>query len=451
MKSLFIVLCLCMGFMGTAQVFNYNGSIEATGAFSNEDRLPFWFYTNTNTALNPETNISGTAGFQATYSFENSILEAGIAGFYRDGDPDELQRRDMFISYRNNWLKATLGARKQELSRNGLSASGNNFLWSQNARPLPGLLVEASQPLRLTQTFALDWGIAHYQLNDDRYVENTRVHYKRLGLITTFNKDHQMTIGIQHVAQWGGTSPVYGEFPEGFDTFLDVFTARRRDITLNGSTFENAVGNHLGTYLFEYGWNTTIGQWVFYHEHPFEDGSGARWNNLPDGVWGLSYEPANTKWIKAVLYEHTTTTNQSKGRGESAIDNYFANNLYRSGWSYEQTTIGFPFIIYDENIPVTENTSPLANNRVNVHHLGVSGAFKNWEWMLRSSYASQLGNFRAPIEPAIKNWHNALSLSYATNQYGTFTALGAVDASNTFPTVVGGGLSYRYTFSSNEP
>ncbi|MAP55572.1 capsule assembly Wzi family protein [Altibacter sp.] len=451
MKSHLIVLFLLLGGIGIAQELDYNGSIEATGAFSNEEELPFWFYTNTNTALNAETNISGTASFQAVYSFENSSIGAGVAAFYRDGVSDAFQRRDMYVSFENSFLKATLGAKKREAARNGLSTTHENFLWSQNARPLPGIRLEANDPIRLSNTFALDWGIAHYQLNDDRYVQDTRVHYKRLGLITSITERNTITARIQHVAQWGGTSPVYGDFPDGLDTFFDVFIAKKRTITVNGTQLNNAVGNHLGTYYLEFERSLDRGTFTVYHEHPFEDGSGTRWANFPDGIWGVMYTTKAQGWISSILYEYVDTSDQSGDTGDSAVDNYFTNNLYRSGWSYDQTTIGFPFIIYDPTIPVTETTSPLRNNRVKVHHLGVAGAYKNFDWMIKSSYATLLGNYRAPIDPPVKNWYNSITLTYNTQRFGSFILQGGLDRSNTLPTVVGGGLTYRYRFSSQKP
>ena len=104
----------------------------------------------------------------------------------------EVVRIEEFLTFQfeNSWLLATVGSKKQKEMLDGLSATNQNFLCSGNARPLPGILLEANNPLKISNTFGLDWGIGHYELNDNRFVNGTHVHYKRLALITTFNENH---------------------------------------------------------------------------------------------------------------------------------------------------------------------------------------------------------------------------------------------------------------------
>lgn len=439
----FLFFCVQIGF---GQQLHFEGEAEVFGLVSNEETLPFWLYTNTSTAVAPETNFSGTLGAKLVYAYENVIIEAGATGFYRNGVADEVQRRDWYASFQNTWLRATLGAKERATVLYGLSTTNKNILWSQNARPLPGLILEANDPLKISETFAVDWGIAHYSLNDDRFVDNTRIHYKRLGLITTFNERNKLTVQLQHFAQWGGTSPVEGELPSDFEAFFDVFLAKKRPLVTQDIIYNNALGNHLGSFLLEYELKTTIGTVSLFHEHIFEDGSGTRWANFPDGVWGLFYQPTNGKFINAVLYEYVDTAKQSGIGGGSGIDNYFSNNLYRSGWTYERNIIGVPFILADPDLLITDSTNPIFNNRLKAHHIGVSGHFKGVAWMVKTSFVSNLGTYRVPFEPTMRNVHNYASAAYTTQKFGTFTILGGLDFSNYGNTNVGGGLGYSYSF-----
>ena len=183
-----------------------------------------------------------------------------------------------------------------------------------------------------------------------------------------------------------------------------------------------------------------------YYDHPFEDRSGLRFANFPDGVWGVFYTPENKKIISNFLYEYIDTSDQSGNTSISGFDNYFSNNLYRSGWTYEGNIIGLPFIMTDKDIVINDITSPIVSNRVRLHHIGVSGSFKKIEWMLKTTFSKNLGTYNIPFTPTLENWYNYVSFSYATNLYGTFILIGGVDISNLNDTIVGGGLSYSYSF-----
>ena len=440
---LFFLVCLQLGY---GQQIKLEGQTEILGFVSSEETLPFWMYNNTSTAVGSETNFSVQLGAKASYSHENTKFEIGVLGLYRDGMPEEIQRRDLYASFQNSWLKATLGSKKRDDLLHGLSTTNKNILWSHNARPLPGLILEANTPIKISKTFAIDWGIAHYNLNDDRFINNTRVHYKRLGLITTFNEKNKLTVQLQHFAQWGGTSPIEGDLPNDFEAFFDVFLAKKRPLILGGVTYENALGNHLGSYLLDYEVTTGVGNFSIYHEHPFEDGSGAGWTNFPDGVWGVFYQPVNQKIVSSLLYEYVDTANQSGTGANSGIDNYFSNNLYRSGWTYERNIIGVPFILADPTLVITESNGPIFNNRIKAHHLGVTGHFSGVDWMLKTSFVTNLGTFRIPFEPTLRNTHNYASATYATETYGSFSVIGGLDFSNIGQTVAGAGIGYMYAF-----
>lgn len=447
MKKLLPVLFFSLTLFAYSQKIEVEGGVSATGLFSSNDQNPFWLYTNSDASIGTETNFSTTPHIKATYAFENASLEAGIAYYYRDGVEDNFQRRDLYLQYKNNWFKATLGSKRQVEVFDGLSATNKNFLWSGNARPLPGLVIEANDPIKISETFSVDWGIGHYSLNDDRYVDDVRVHYKRLGLTVTLNDNNRFTGRLQHFAQWAGTSPDFGALPNDFNAFVDVFFAKKASEETVSGEVQNALGNHLGSYFFQYDLKIDIGTFAAYHEHPFEDGSGTRFANFPDGVWGIHFAPANNSLISKVLYEYIDTSDQSGDTDVSGgADGYFGNNLYRSGWTYEDRVIGLPFILLDPDVVLNMDTSKFTNNRSKVHHLGISGSIKKFDWKLKSTYATFLGTFRRPFQPKINRWSNYASVQYATETYGTFSVFAGADTGNIGNSIAGGGLTYSYQF-----
>ena len=67
------------------------------------------------------------------------------------------------------------------------------------------------------------------------------------------------------------------------------------------------------------------------------------------------------------------TKNQSKNTPTTdGIDNYFNNNLYRSGWTYENRVLGVPFITLDPE------RFRISNNKILVHHFGLTGTAFNY-------------------------------------------------------------------------
>ncbi|MEM7185268.1 MAG: capsule assembly Wzi family protein [Bacteroidota bacterium] len=443
---LFIFCFTGIGSQTFAQSVEWEGGLSAAGLFSSEETNPFWMMMNTDRKYGAETQFAGLAEVTGTYAIStNASLEAGVGLYYRDGVEDEFQRRELYLQFRNTWLKATLGSQAAPRVAGDLSATNKNFLMSGNARPLGGIMLEANEPIWVSETFAIDWGLGHYQLNDDRFVDDVRVHYKRLGLLIRFNEQHKLRAQIQHYAQWAGTSPVFGELPSDFEAFIDVFIARKAPEIDQEGEILNAVGNHLGTFLLDYEFKTSIGQFSVYHEHPFEDGSGTRWANFPDGVWGVYFQPNNSRFLEAVLYEYIDTNDQSAS-DVSGVDNYFRNNVYRSGWSYEGAVIGLPFILIDNSFAVTDTNSPIVSNRVQAHHFGLKGRVKKVDWLLKSSVVSQLGSYSTPFVPELNFWHNYLSLMYDTEKYGVVSLFTAVDSGSAIDTNFGGGVAYQYRF-----
>ena len=446
MKYLFLCIAMVYASSAYSQGFDYEAAVEASGYVSSENELPFWMYTNASRALGQTSSFSSTAGTIASYSFnENSALYAGASAYYRNDVQNEFQRKELYIEFKNRWLAITAGAKQTEEVAQELSSTNKNFLWSQNSRPLPGVQIGTSAPLRLNTIFSIEGAVAHYQLNDARYVANTRLHYKYLTVLARINEHNSITAKIQHVAQWAGTSPQFGELPNDLSAFVDVFFAKEAQESGETGEVANAVGNHIGTYLLDYELKAGFGALSLYHEHPFEDGSGTRLANFPDGVWGAYYQPTNRSLVSGVLYEYTTTKDQSGAFGVGQ-DNYFGNRIYRSGYSYEGVIIGFPFIQNDPSLELDENTIAIVSNRVSVHHVGVAGTFKGIQWKYKSSFAQSFGRFINPFPEVITTSHHFLEAAYTTNAFGTFTVVMGLDTSNLTDTVYGGGIQYRYNF-----
>lgn len=427
-----------------AQKIEVETTISGSGFVSADDKLPFWLSANTNGAVLEETDYLGTASSKATFAIsEKSTIEVGAGLFLRNGTEDELQRDELYLQYSNTWLSATLGSKRVDDKFEGLSVVANDFFQSGNTRALPGILLEASEPIKLSEKFEVDWAIAHYSLNDDRYVTDARIHYKRFHLFWNLNNKSYFKGGVTHYAQWGGTSPETGRQPDDFSAFIDIFFAKQGGNEASETDQDNVLGNHLGSFDLEYTYEPSFGKYSFYHQHPFEDGSGTRLKNFPDGIWGFNFKFNSNDYsgfFQGLVVEYIHTSDQSGRGGVSGSDNYFNSGVYRSGFTYEGRSIGLPFIYFNEEGLRT------ANSRVQGFNIGASASHKQWSYVLKTSIIKNLGTYRDPIEPNENAIYNSLGISYAMETYGILSMQLGYDHSNRQDDVYGGRLQYSYSF-----
>lgn len=377
----------------------YTGKVTAEGYYTTGEELPFWMYHNKRGRISEDTNLAGWISGKAVYNFgAASSLEAGAGVLYQDGIGDNVFLDEAYLQFRNNWLQITGGRKQREELYNGLSATNENILWSLNARPLPGLQIGTTRPIMVFPKAGVGFeaSLEEYVLEKDRHVSNARVHHKSFHLVYQPNEEWRIRAGIQHFAQWGGDSKTTGPQPEGFSDYIKVFSGREGGENAVGGDQVNVLGNHLGSYeLFV---KRSFPDWCleFIYNHIFEDGSGSRYANFPDGRYGFYVNIKNKeRLINSFIYELYYTKNQSvNSTGPHKNDTYFNNYLtYRSGWTYHQRILGAPFFKYD---PV-ENR--IENNRFVAHHLGFSGNIGEFPYKLLASYARNGGTVERAYSP----------------------------------------------------
>lgn len=438
----FVFFLFFSSLISAQESIEITGSSEAITALSSEE-LPFWFYTNRNGFLNENSSFGISAFAKAKYDLNQAHqFELGIGGYLRNGFNTNAQRSDLYINYTNNWITATLGAKSVEEINNNLSTINGTILNTGNTRPIPGVVLETSKPISITNKVSVDLALGHYRLNDDRDVRKTNIHYKSLS-INLGTERQRLQLGLDHYVQWGGVSPEGEEFPDDLKAFAEVFLGRGGTGTDNSNESINALGNHLGSYKIKYSVKNDARDIDIYHQTLFEDRSGRELNNFPDGVWGLLLKPKNILWLECILYEYVQTISQSgrpratDGGQQSGGDNYFSNSIYTSGWQYENRNIGLPFI-------VPSRTSNTPNNRIIAHHLGAVVSFGRFNTVGKLTYLQGLGTFGAPIEPRQKSVLSYLSTSYTTEKLGSFTVLLGADITNYRSNTLGGSLGYVY-------
>ncbi|MCZ2845020.1 MAG: hypothetical protein O2U61_00750 [Candidatus Bathyarchaeota archaeon] len=365
-----------------------------------KEELPFWMYHNQRGRIEKETNLLSRLSGQAIYDIgQKGILEAGAGFLARDAHSDRAFIDELYLNYTKGWFELIFGRKQRSEVYNGLSASNESILRSLNARPLPGIQLGTTRPVFILRNFGFEASWEEYLMDDERFVDNARLHHKSFHLVySAADRNFKIKAGIQHFAQWGGTSRIHGKQPNSANDYFRIITGRGGDTDAVEGDQLNVLGNHIGSYELFITKKFKDFDVELLYNHLFEDGSGSRLGNTPDGRYGIFIDFNNKKnWINSLIYEFYYTKHQSSTTtGNHISDDYFNNYAYRSGWTYKNQVIGAPFFLtnyYNEEF--SQGFIRIGNNIFVAHHLGISGvAFKKVPYKVLTAYRKNYGHKR---------------------------------------------------------
>ena len=389
MKKIWGVLAVCLTAIGftNAQSTLWSGSVEGFGMYGSDDNLPFWAYSNQYGRVEKGSNFYLLGTVKAHYDLARwGFIEFGAGALVNNGGDPNVRADHYYAKYENYWFGLVAGKIQPELEYNGLSAADPSFLFSNNARPLPGAKIYTPRPLLLddNEVWQLEADWAEYILDDDRAISNARVHTKQVNLIYNHDRRNQLQAGFQHVALWDGAWPFKGTFFDGVADYATIWAgAMDREQSKNTANGVGGDWNQMATYRFKYKRINKNYDLALFWDHMAELGPGLRGANFPDGRWGFYVQNKRDEpmWDN-FLYEFYYTRNQSDRKGEN--ENYFNHAVYTSGWTYHNRVIGVPFFIEGEN-------GGIISNRFIVHHFGLEGVIGKIPYQGKLSYRRNYG------------------------------------------------------------
>lgn len=424
----------------SAKGWEVDWNVSSLLSASSSSRLPFWAYTG-NYGLTPQSSsLLLTAGCDLGYEASNGLYfrtGCNLAGSV-DVQRSILGMVDrLYISGGWKMLHLDVGMlpRKKELSE--LSITGGDIIYTGNARNLPGINLNTDWIwIGRGRWFGFKFNWAEYKMIDNRVCKGTMVHNKSLMLIIPLGKKVDISGGLEHWAQWGGTNPSQGEQPASFKDWMRIFFGRSGGSDATISDKINVLGNHLGRECLRVDWRARPFTMTFQYDKPFDDGSGMRWQNIPDGVWTLQFalkdreafvtdclfEFIHTTWQSGPAHDRPATEEEKANQDPSdpfygkvvlgGCDNYFNNGTYASGWTNYGRVIGLPLFIPaepDENGVVRG----IVCNRVRAYHIGVQGMLAHkLPYMFKSTFSKNLGRYnQGSTSPyASEPWNLSLAL-----------------------------------------
>lgn len=425
----------------------FSGDLNLKVFYSENKDIPFWFYNSQQGRISKNTDISSWISGIGVYKMNShSFIEIGGGLLYRNGGSERISIDELYAQYSNSWLQLSLGVKQKEALYGGLSAANENILWTLNARPLPGIQLRTAEPIYFTSNkkWAFDAEWEEYLMGNKRYVKNTHLHHKSFHLLYETSTGWQIKAGIQHFVQWAGTSPEYGTQPHSIKDYLKIITGRGggEDATLSDK--QNALGNHLGSYELSVKKKIALSEVGFIYNSIFEDGSGSRFANFPDGRYGIYWKRQKGVFVNNLIYEFYYTKDQSHDVNKWGADNYFGHTiLYNSGWTYLDRIIGTPFFEYNPDRHM------MKNNKFIAHHLGMSGNYKilnnrvPYKFML--TYLVNEGTYRNPYFSKHYKFYTYFSSRILKDPFELSIELGSDFDSLNSP-VYGIGLNLTKTF-----
>ena len=356
------------------------------------------------------------------------------------------------------WLRGALSVgaqeRPMELKPQGLS-SGSQTL-GINARPVPQVRLALVDywPLPYTNGWFSVKGHIAYGMNTDdswqkeftnkvsRYTEH-QLYHSKAGYLKIGNEERffplSLELGLEMAAQFGGKT----FFPEadgtvsemkgnnGFSGFWHAFWPGGADA--GETTYQNAEGNHLGSWLFRLNYDADTWRMSVYGDKYFEDHSamlgmdydgyetGENWQqkkkhrylvyDLKDMMLGMELtfkysrlirsavlEYIYTKYQSGPIYhDHTQTVSDHIG----GRDNYYNHN-FNTGWQHWGQVMGNP--LYLSPLYNADGQVVVENNRFVAIHGGISGEPSDgWWYRMLATWQEGIGTYDVPY---LKSRHN---------------------------------------------
>lgn len=436
MKQLFfyiLIFVFCLSANGQKRTYSYKA--EAGGSLQ-ENRLPFWLYTNNYGRIPNDAYLWGNVGLYSDFQKKNTRKFDYAFGFEGTGllgkDDNNIFINQLYGRLRWQNLVVDIGMMNRAIEYDGLSASNGDMLWSTNARSIPGISLSSNNYIKfpwIGKWLSFKFRYAEYRMIDKRVMgDKTHLHNKMAAIRLTPFAGFSIEGGIEDYAQWGGQNRYTGvKAPTGLKNYLDIIFIKSGGEEANVSDQINKAGNHIGQHFFKMGYDAPKWNTQFYYNHMFEDGSGQDFKNWPDGLYGIYLTRKKEKpFIKSFLYEIYYTKSQSgKYHDRPATeeemkkqnpndpfygrvvlggnDNYFNHGDYQSGWTLFGRTIGSPF--FTPRLPGSDGvTKGIYNSRFMAHHFGLSGnIFWDIQYKLLFSYSVNYGTHSQPFLNENKN------------------------------------------------
>jgi hypothetical protein len=394
--------------------------VTSTGASS-----PFWMQSKSYGKIaSAAQSLDAFASLSKNFGAKSQLFDYGFKANLLLQTYDKktnIYFHELYAKFQYTVFDFVIGTREELLGNQDSSLSCGGFLFSQNARPMPKISIGIERFTAFPFTggyLEIKGALVHGWFTDNIYTQHALLHHKYAYIKLGGKLPVHIQYGLDHVAQWSGVDPVYGQQPSSLHDYVNIFFGKSGGQDANRSDQINVLGNHIISQSMKLDVDISEYKIAAYWQNISEDGPFREiWNtmNIPDGLWGISIRNRNFPYVKGILYEYLNTTDQSgpyhdrDGVVYGGKDSYFYNGGYPTGWTYYLRTIGTPFI----TPPKLKNGiySP-TNFRVQAHHIGIEGDINSYNYKFMTTLSYNYGvRFMPPYDEMIQNTSMLLELN----------------------------------------
>jgi hypothetical protein len=482
--GLFLLVCVFPGYAQDGETVWSDEKTDYTiyrlktfGSLSTNGQTPFWMTSNRYGVV----PIAANNGYLQAGVFHCQPLgggwewKAGLDMVACTPRRKNVYVQQIFAALTYQWLSLNIGSRgdydyNQSLMDPTLGSGDMGI--STNARPIPEANLYIPRFVTLPGTGGWLQGKGNFAVGrsfdtdfllssptDQYFIKDMLWHHKSLNLKVQDTKSHfplSMTLGIRHIAQWGGvsTNPTADVRvqPHSFKDFIRIALGKSGNETATLSDQINVLGSHYGTYDLRVGYEKKKGAVYVYYQHFFDDVSGMELRNLGDGLRGIQVALSDFNYLSKIVLERIVTVNQSgpfhfieyehtkyPGYGGGG-DDYYNNGEYASGHAYFNRSIGSPLLISPEYN--ADGSLGFKHSRMKAWHLGAEGALtKALSYRLLVSTVESFGTPYAPTLKKLTSASFATDFHYRFHDSWVFSASVAADRGSLLGDHVGFGLS----------
>lgn len=379
--ALSLIALVCLPGLGSSLPFQ--GGLQSQSLVSSERELPFWLWVGTLGEIQEQARAHqvGTAWLAGERALEGTASRQLFYGFRASGEltsgTDRGQLTELYMGLRTPKWVFLAGQQAQPESYAGLSSTNGDLFASNHARPRPrvSLGTHGYRPLFGDFSWRGVYEESYLGGDDDNAVSGAMLHHKNLYVKLDQGTGLTVSAGLDHYVWWGGRLADGTRMPSGLRDYLCYVFAKNGDVDFPKTEERNSAGNALGQYRFEVTQALAFGSLQAYLCHPFEDGSGLKWQNYRDNFVGLwLHRDAEAALVRDVVVEYYAMMDQNGSRakdGKYAQDDYMNHGLYTSGYTYDGRVLGSP--LFYPVVSVDGTVTGIANNRFRAVHLGVGG------------------------------------------------------------------------------
>lgn len=463
--------------------------VETSAIVSNGDFAPFWM-TNNKYGLSTTKNNSGylRAGIFRDAKIDNN--KDWCFGYGADiavpfGMPSNFILQQIYGDFQWKALRLNIGQKERPLELKNQMLSSGGMTSGINARPIPQIRLELPDFWTIPGT--KNWAAVKAHIAYGWYTDNAwqreftqgtnslftanSLHHSKAGFLRIGNTTKfpiTLTGGLEMACQFGGegwnvtkrlddksnfdnSHVIMGH---GLKNYYHAFIPGGSD--QGDADYKNTEGNHLGSWHGRLDFHANQYKIGVYAEHFFEDHSQMflqyGWKDM---LYGIEFNLVKNPFVTSLLYEHTSTTDQSGGiyhdatpnmpEQISGVDNYYNNGMY-GGWHHSGFALGSPLLIS----PIYNKDSKIYfyHNRIKAHHLGLCGnPSKCISYKILYTHIKSLGTYLCPLDnPKYGDFLYAeISFSPKKLQNLTITAAYGQNMGNLLSSCAGGNFTLAYS------